>query len=104
MDKSVRGAGVCVVVGALLAGGGCGSGKEGDAAGSQVEAKVSGKISVKGRPATRGKVTFEPPSPDGKLVAERIADIRKDGTFEVTTLVGSNHVIIGGTQDAAAGS
>ena len=67
---------------------------------SSTEVKVSGKVTVKGMPASKGKVTV---SPTGPAFVERITDIRRDGSYEVTTFVGMNSFSVRGTGNPAAG-
>jgi hypothetical protein len=69
---------------------------------SNIDAKVSGKITVKGKPAEKGKVTIEPVNASPLAGLSREADIQKDGSYEVTTKVGKNSVIVGGTGNPAA--
>ncbi len=70
------------------------------------EATVTGKVTVKGKAVAAGKVTFEPPFVNGKLVPERITDIGKDGNYSITTYVGKNSVIVSNTgrPEAESGS
>jgi hypothetical protein len=82
---------------ALAAGvAGCGEGKPAVSA-SATEAKVTGKVSVKGVLAKKGTVSFNPANYLRKNEAARTAPISGDGTYEITTLVGENAVRVGGT-------
>jgi hypothetical protein len=81
---------------ALAATGGCGEGKPSVSA-STTEAKVTGKVSVKGVPAKKGTISFNPANYRRKNEAARMAPIAADGSYEVTTLVGENQVRVGGT-------
>jgi hypothetical protein len=77
--------------GALFLGGGCDSPK---ATSSSAEATVHGTITVKGKPATSGKVSFNPANINRKDATTATADISKDGTYTVKTLVGGNMVTV----------
>jgi hypothetical protein len=68
------------------------------------EAKVTGKVTIKGKPAAKGKVTIEPPFVKGKLMPEKIVEVAKDGTFQATTYVGKNSITVSGTGVAEAES
>jgi hypothetical protein len=59
------------------------------------EATVSGKVSVKGTPATGGKILFNP-SNAGRIVPSRVADIAADGSYTIKTLTGDNRVTFEG--------
>ena len=61
-------------------------------------AKVAGKLSIKGKAATKGKVTFELTS-DFTGTSRREAEVKPDGTFETSAMVGKNSVIVAGTGD-----
>jgi hypothetical protein len=76
-----------------LAAGGCGSGAP-YAESSQTEATVSGRVTAQGKPVTKGQVIFDPANVNRKTVPARTAEIRKDGTYEVTTLIGANRVTV----------
>jgi hypothetical protein len=56
---------------------------------------VSGVVSVKGKPATGGKVNFNP-SNSGRIVGINSADIGPDGTYTVKTYTGGNQVTFSG--------
>ncbi len=62
---------------------------------SLTEASVSGTVSVKGTPATGGKILFNP-SNAGRIVPTRTADIGPDGTYTIKTLTGDNRVTFEG--------
>jgi hypothetical protein len=62
---------------------------------SHNEATVSGVVSVKGKPATGGKVNFNP-SNSGRIVGINSADIGSDGTYTVKTYTGGNQVTFSG--------
>jgi hypothetical protein len=81
----------------LVAAGGCGEGKPSVSA-STTEAKVTGKVSVKGVLAKKGTISFNPANYLRKNEAARMAPIGSDGRYEVTTLVGENQVRVGGTE------
>jgi hypothetical protein len=81
---------------ALAAAEGCGEGKPAVNA-STTEAKVTGKVSVKGVLAKQGTSSFNPANYLRKNEAARMAPIDSDGTYEITTLVGENTVRVGGT-------
>jgi len=81
---------------ALLCGlttGGCGSGAP-YAESSRTEATVSGRVTIEDKPVTNGQVIFDPANVKRPKEPARIAEIRKDGTYEVTTLIGANRVTI----------
>jgi hypothetical protein len=73
---------------------GCGEGKPWVDT-SLTEATVSGTVSVKGTPATGGKILFNP-SNAGRIVPSRIAEIAPDGSYTIKTLTGDNRVTFEG--------
>jgi hypothetical protein len=76
----------------LLAGWGCGAGGSAPAVSSSMtEATVSGTVTIKGKPATKGEVSFDPANVS-RNVGARTAPIGADGTYTITTLVGGNVV------------
>jgi hypothetical protein len=75
---------------------GCDGGSAPSAEGSLTEAKVHGKVSARGKPVTEGEVVFNAANAARKDVPAHPAPINKDGTYEVTTLVGRNSVRISG--------
>jgi hypothetical protein len=86
----------------LVATWGCGSDQPAGDSAPQGEAKVTGKITVKGKAAKKGTVTFDPPYTNPPTGKSRVAEIKKDGTYEVTAQLGNNSVIVQGTGDPAA--
>ena len=62
---------------------------------SHNEATVSGVVSVKGKPATGGKINFNP-SNSGRIVGISTADIGPDGSYTVKTYTGGNQVTFSG--------
>ncbi|MDX2036896.1 MAG: hypothetical protein SFX72_09605 [Isosphaeraceae bacterium] len=71
---------------------------------STAEASVTGKVVIKGKPATKGTVVFDPANYMRKDVSARSATIEPDGTYRVTTLVGLNSVRVAGPEAEAAGA
>ena len=65
---------------------------------STAEAKVTGTVKVNGKPMTSGTVTLDPSNARGKSVGQRTGEIKSDGTYEVTTLVGKNSVRVSGPE------
>jgi len=74
----------------LALGWGCGGGPAVET--STTEATVKGTVTIKGKPATEGSVTFDPSNINRKSESPRSAPIGKDGTYSVKTLVGLNQV------------
>ena len=56
------------------------------------EATVHGKVTYKGKPLTKGQVSFDPANYQRKNVTARQADISADGTYTVKTLQGENAI------------
>jgi hypothetical protein len=75
----------------LLAGWGCGGGSAPAVSSSMTEATVSGTVTIKGKPATKGEVSFDPANVS-RNVGARTAPIGADGSYTVTTLLGGNVV------------
>ena len=63
------------------------------------EAKVTGTVKVNGKPMTSGTVTFDA-SNIARTGAARTANIKSDGTYEVSTLVGKNILRVNGPEIA----
>jgi hypothetical protein len=82
---------VLVCAGALGLGGGCGSPST---TSSTAEATVHGTVKLKGKLLTSGKVFFNPSNVNRKDVAAVTAEIGKDGTYTIKTLVGRNVVSV----------
>ena len=76
-----------------LAAGGCGSGAP-YAESSRTEARVTGRVTSQGKPVGKGQVIFDPSNVNRRTESARTAEIRKDGTYEVTTLIGANRVTV----------
>ena len=55
------------------------------------EATVTGSVTIMGKKATTGTVTFNP-SNYKRQVPARSAPIEKDGTYSIKTLVGQNQI------------
>lgn len=89
-------AGIALASTLTIAPWGCGGESKPAAESSMTEAKVHGTVKARGKPMTDGEVTFNPANYLRKDVPSRKAAIKKDGTYEVTTLVGRNSVGIGG--------
>jgi hypothetical protein len=73
---------------------GCGGGGAPSVTSSTEEATVKGTITVLGKPATQGKVTFDPSNINRPNASVRTVEVGKDGTYEVKTLVGPNSVSV----------
>jgi len=80
----------------LIIGSGCGSGAP-PVETSTAEAAVNGTVTFKGKPVTKGTVTFDP-SNYQRQVASRSAPIGNDGRYTITTLVGENRVSVSSPQ------
>lgn len=72
---------------------GCGGGAP-PAESSLQEATVRGKITVKGKPATKGTVVFDPRNINRREASIATTDIGSDGTYEATTAIGRNSVSV----------
>jgi len=94
-----RRAGMVIAAG-LLTAWGCGGGAPAVSS-SSTEVKVKGVVKLHGLPATGGEVSFNPANINRKNAAVRTAEIKPDGAFEVTTLVGENMISVTGPAVAA---
>jgi hypothetical protein len=74
----------------LIACAGCGAGTP--PASTTEEATVHGKVIIKGAPARGGRICFDPTSASRPTAPVVSAQIGKDGTYTVRTLVGENRV------------
>jgi hypothetical protein len=74
----------------VFLGGGCGG--ETSATSSSEEAAVHGTVKLQGKLVRSGTVSFEPSRGDRSSAMPRTAPIRKDGTYSLKTLVGTNRV------------
>jgi hypothetical protein len=80
----------------LILGGGC---SLGDADFStSTTATVKGKVTYQGRAFTSGKVVFNPANAKRKYVPAHEVPIGQDGTYVVTTLVGTNFITVSGPE------
>jgi hypothetical protein len=82
-------ASACAIV--VAQGVGCGSPS---ATTSTAEATVHGTVKLKGKLITSGKVSFNPANINRKDAPVATAEISKDGTYTVNTLVGGNMVSV----------
>jgi hypothetical protein len=80
-----------LVLVAAMTGAGCGGGVPAVST-SKTEAAVHGKVIVRGKPVAKGLVWFDPANYRRKDVAARSAEVAKDGTYSITTLIGENSV------------
>jgi hypothetical protein len=71
---------------------------------STEEATVKGTVIIKGKPATKGIVMFDPSNYKRKDAALRTTPLKNDGTYEIKTLVGLNTVKVTGPAAEQAGS
>jgi len=81
---------VILAVAAIVSGVGCDGGPPVET--SKTEAKVHGKVIIRGKPVKKGRVWFDPANYRRKDVAARDAEVAEDGTYEITTLIGENSV------------
>jgi hypothetical protein len=51
-------------------------------------------VIAQGKPIIKGQVVFDPANVNRPREPARTAEIRKDGTYEVTTLIGENRVTV----------
>jgi len=87
---------VILATAALLVAWGCGGDGPPAVSGSSEESTVKGTVTVKGKTATAGKVVFDPATINRRSATVRTADIGKDGSYTVTTLIGQNIVHLEG--------
>jgi hypothetical protein len=85
----------------LLAAVGC-DGRPAVNSSTEEEGTVHGRVTVDGKPVTAGEVVFNPANHLRKMAALRSAPIGADGTYTVTTLTGSNSVMIAPEADPRA--
>jgi hypothetical protein len=89
---------VGLVSAAVLAGClGCGGGAP-PASSSTQEAEVSGTVTIRGKPATGGEITFDPSNIYRRDAGLATAKIGPDGRYSLKTLVGENAVRVHGPQ------
>ncbi len=91
MKGQLRRAAALAATGLLILGIGCGDDKPAVDT-STTEATVKGTVTLKGKPLTRGEISFDPSNYQRKHEVARRAPIGKDGSYSVKTLVGANRV------------
>ena len=77
----------------LLAASGCDSRPAVESSTTE-EGTVHGRITLDGKPVNSGQIVFNPANYQRKMVAARSASIADGGTYTVTTLTGSNSVMV----------
>ena len=77
----------------LFVGSGCGNGAPAVSS-STTEATVHGTIKIDGKPVNGGTVSFDPSNVNRKSVPVNTAQIGKDGSYTVKTLVGGARVSV----------
>lgn len=77
----------------LLAASGCDSRPAVESSTTE-EGTVHGRITLDGKPVNSGQVVFNPANYQRKMAAARSASIAEGGTYTVTTLTGSNSVMV----------
>src|SRR5829696_5071225 len=95
MRNVLRGLAGLATAGLVLVASGCNDGRP-SVESSTTEATVKGTVSIRGKPAPGGTVSFDPSNVSRKMEAARAAPIGKDGTYEVKTLIGLNRVSFSG--------
>ena len=90
--RAVAFGGLFAVFGALSVGG-CSSGTP-YAESSRKQATVTGSVTSQGKPVTTGKVIFDPANVNRPNEPAAMAEIGKDGRYEVKTLIGANRVTV----------
>jgi hypothetical protein len=80
-----------VVVALLFAVGGCNQGRP-SVPTSTEEATVTGSVTVRGKPATKGEIVFDSSNYLRKENAVRTAPIQQDGSYTIKTFIGGNRV------------
>jgi hypothetical protein len=70
---------------------GCGDGAPPVSASSQ-EATVHGIVTIDGKPASGGKIVFKSANIARKSAPDVSAEIEKDGSYAIKTLVGENQI------------
>ncbi|WP_435015347.1 hypothetical protein TA3x_002885 [Tundrisphaera sp. TA3] len=63
---------------------------------STAQATVSGKVTIRGKPATKGSINFDPSNIKRKDAAPTTAAIGPDGSYTAKTLLGVNQVTFSG--------
>jgi hypothetical protein len=81
---------VSVILLALASGFGCD--QRAPVSTSRTDAVVEGKVVIRGKTVSGGDVVFDPANYLRKDVAARRASVGKDGTYKITTLLGTNSV------------
>lgn len=76
---------------ALVAAMGCDDGMP-SVSSSFDQATVHGTVTVKGKRVASGKVVFDPSNVHRKQTTSASAEIGKDGTYTISTLVGENRI------------
>ncbi|MHC5540881.1 hypothetical protein ACYOEI_21880 [Singulisphaera rosea] len=76
---------------ALVAATGCEGGMP-SVSSSFDQATVHGTVTVKGKRVSSGKVVFDPSNVYRKQTTSASAEIGKDGTYTISTLVGENRI------------
>ena len=94
--RNFRAAGLGLIgAGLMVAVSGCGeAGGRPAVSTSTTKAKVSGLVRYKGKPATKGTVTFDPSNVERKGAPVAIAPIGKDGRYSLETFTGQNMVVV----------
>jgi hypothetical protein len=82
--------------------GGCDDGRP-SVESSTEEAKVVGKVTIKGKPASGGKIVFDPSNVERKMAPVASAEIAPDGSYSLATLIGDNVVRVEGPEAEKAG-
>ena len=95
MRQVGRPGGLALAVLLALVFGGCGSGAP-PASSSTEQAKVKGKVTLKGNPLGKVEVRFNASNINRKSAPAAMAVTNDDGSYEITTFVGENTITLGG--------
>lgn len=55
---------------------------------------MTGRVTSPGKPVSKGQIIFDPANVNRPGEPARTAEIRKDGSYEVKTLIGANRVTV----------
>jgi len=92
----IRNWGALVAAIGLLASVGCEGSSPPPVSSSNETVTVKGKVSLKGKPLTSGKIQFDATNINRRDAPVGTFEIGKDGTYSGTTLIGENYVSVSG--------